>query len=90
MLASRGLVYENTVHFPQLAELAEFANSVPDLTIVSNHIGGLMRVGPYGNRDDEVLSAWREGIAALAPVSQCGDEAGRSGTAPVWFRLAYP
>ena len=66
VLASRGLVYENTVHFPQLAELAEFANSVPDLTIVSNHIGGLMRVGPYGNRDDEVLPAWREGIAMLA------------------------
>ena len=66
VLASRGLVYENTVHFPQLAELAEFANSVPDLTIVSNHIGGLMRVGPYGNRDDEVLPAWREGIATLA------------------------
>ena len=66
VLARRGLVYENTCYFPQLAELAEFANSVPDLAIVSNHIGGLMRVGPYGNRDDEVLPAWREGIAALA------------------------
>ncbi len=65
-LARRGLVYENTVYFPQLAEVAEFANAVPDLTIISNHIGGLMRVGPYGNRDDEVLPAWREGIATLA------------------------
>ena len=66
VLARRGLVYENTVYFPQLAEAAEFANAVPDLTIISNHIGGLMRVGPYGNRDDEVLPAWREGIATLA------------------------
>ena len=65
-LARRGLVYENVVHFPQLGELAEFANSVPNLTIISNHIGGLIRVGPYGNRDDEVLPKWREGIAALA------------------------
>ena len=66
VLARRGLVYENTVYFPQLGEVGEFANAVPDLTIISNHIGGLMRVGPYGNRDGEVLAAWREGIATLA------------------------
>ena len=65
-LASRGLVYENVVYFPQLAELADFARAVPDLTIVSNHIGGLMRVGPYANRDDEVMPAWRDGIAKVA------------------------
>ena len=66
VLASRGLVYENVVYFPQLSDLADFANALPDLTIVSNHIGGLIRVGPYGNRDDEVMPAWREGVAALA------------------------
>ena len=66
VLADRGLVYENVVYFPQLAELAEFARAVPDLTIVSNHIGGLIRIGPYGNRDDEVMPAWRDGVAALA------------------------
>jgi predicted TIM-barrel fold metal-dependent hydrolase len=31
-----------------------------------NHIGGLLRVGPYANRDDEVLATWRRGIAAVA------------------------
>ena len=66
VLASRGLAYDSVVYFPQLGELAEFAKAVPDLTIVSNHIGGLMRVGPYAGRDDEVMSAWREGIAKLA------------------------
>ena len=54
------------VYFPQLGELADFANAVPDLTIVSNHIGGLMRIGPYAGRDDEVMPAWRDGIAKLA------------------------
>ena len=29
-------------------------------------MGGLQRVGPYANRDDEVLPAWRSGIAAVA------------------------
>ena len=66
VLSDRGLVYENVVYFPQLAELADFARAVPDLTIVSNHIGGLIRIGPYGNRDDEVMPAWRAGVAALA------------------------
>ncbi len=66
VLARRGLVLENTLYFPQLPELAEFARAVPDLTIISNHIGGLMRVGPYANRDDEVLATWRSGIAAVA------------------------
>ncbi len=66
VLASRGLAYDNVVYFPQLAELADFARAVPDLTIVSNHIGGLTRVGPYANRNDEVMPAWRDGIAKLA------------------------
>ena len=39
---------------------------VPDLTIIVNHIGRLLRVGPYANRDDEVLATWRRGIAAVA------------------------
>ena len=66
VLAAKGLSLENTCFFPQLSELAAFANAVPDLTIVLNHIGGLYRVGPYGNRDDEVIPQWREGIATVA------------------------
>jgi len=38
----------------------------PDLTIIVNHLGGLTRVGPYANRDDEVLATWRRGMAAVA------------------------
>jgi L-fuconolactonase len=66
LLARRGLCLENTLYFPQLPELAAFAKAIPDLTIISNHIGGLMRVGPYANRDDEVWDTWRRGIAAVA------------------------
>jgi L-fuconolactonase len=35
-------------------------------TIILNHIGGLLRVGPYANRDHKVLATWRHGIAAVA------------------------
>ena len=66
VLANMGLSLEGWLYFPQLLELADFARTVPDLTIILNHIGGLIRVGPYANRDDEVLAAWRSGIAAVA------------------------
>jgi L-fuconolactonase len=66
VLARRGLCLENTLYFPQLPELAAFAKAIPDLTIISNHIGGLIRVGPYANRDAEVMATWRRGIAAVA------------------------
>jgi L-fuconolactonase len=65
-LARRGLSLEGWLYFPQLPELADFAKAAPDLTIILNHIGGLIRVGPYANRDDEVLATWRRGIAAVA------------------------
>jgi predicted TIM-barrel fold metal-dependent hydrolase len=66
VLARRGLCLENSLYHPQLEELAAFARAVPDLTIVLNHIGGLVRIGAYANRDGEVLPAWRLGIAAVA------------------------
>ena len=66
VLARRGLCLENSLYHPQLEDLAAFARTVPDLTIVLNHIGGLARVGPYANRDGEVLPGWRRGIAAVA------------------------
>jgi L-fuconolactonase len=66
VLARLELCLENTLYFPQLPELAAFAKAVPDLTIVSNHIGGLIRVGPYANREQEVMTTWRRGIAAVA------------------------
>jgi len=66
VLARMGLSLDTGVCFPQLPELAEFARTVPDLTIILNHLGGLNRVGPFANRDDEVMAAWRSGIAAVA------------------------
>ena len=66
VLAGMGLVLENSLYFHQLSELADFARSVPELTIVMNHIGGLVRVGPYANRDGHVLPEWRKGIEEMA------------------------
>jgi predicted TIM-barrel fold metal-dependent hydrolase len=66
VLAGMGFSLEGWLYFPQLPELADFARAVPDLPIILNHIGGLIRVGPYANRDEEVMTTWRKGIAAVA------------------------
>ena len=66
VLANMGLSFEAWLYSPQILELADFANAVPNLTIILNHIGGLLRVGPYANHDSEVLAAWRRGIEAVA------------------------
>jgi len=66
LLARKGLSFDAWLFFPQLPELADFAKALPDLTIILNHIGGLLRVGPYAKRDNEVLAIWRSGIAAVA------------------------
>ena len=66
VLARMGFSLEGWLYHPQLPELAAFAKAVPELTIVLNHVGGLLRTGPHANRDDEVMAAWRNGIAAVA------------------------
>ena len=66
VLAGMGLTLEGWMFFPQMRELADFARAVPELTIILNHIGGLLREGPYAGRDEEVLAEWRQGIAAAA------------------------
>ncbi len=46
--------------------MAAFAKAVPEVTIVLNHVGGLLRTGPYARRDDEVMAIWRKGIGSVA------------------------
>ena len=66
ILSRMGLTLEGWLYAPQLPELADLAKSIPDLTIILNHIGGLCRVGPYANRDDEVIANWKNGISQVA------------------------
>ncbi|MDE0299789.1 MAG: amidohydrolase family protein [Candidatus Poribacteria bacterium] len=85
VLSRMGLSLEAWLYFPQLPELAEFAKAVPDLTIILNHIGGLLGVGPYANRRDEVLTHWRRGIAVVAECSNISVKLGGMGMPHVGF-----
>ena len=65
-LARMGLSLEGWLYHPQLPEMAAFAKAVPELTVVLNHVGGLLRTGPYADRNGEIMANWRLGIAAVA------------------------
>ncbi len=66
VLAARGLTLDLWAYFHQLGEVAEFAAAVPELTIVVDHCGGPIGVGPYAGRRDEVFAHWRRELTALA------------------------
>jgi predicted TIM-barrel fold metal-dependent hydrolase len=79
------LSFEGWLYFTQLGELAHFARALPDLTIILNHAGGLMRVGPYASRPDEVLKVWRDGIKAAAACPNIVIKLGGMGMSRVGF-----
>ena len=65
-LARMGLSLDTICCWPQLPEMVAFARAVPELTIIMNHLGGLNRTGRFAGKDDEVMPAWRAGMAELA------------------------
>jgi predicted TIM-barrel fold metal-dependent hydrolase len=65
-LAPRGLTFDAWLYHPQLPELTELAKAFPDTTIILDHFGGPLGIGPYTGRRAEVFAAWKAAIRALA------------------------
>jgi L-fuconolactonase len=65
-LAPRGLTFDAWLYHPQLPELTDLAKAFPDTTIILDHFGGPLGIGPYAGRRAEVFSVWKTAIRALA------------------------
>lgn len=65
-LAPLGLSFEAWQFHPQLADVLSLARAFPDTTIVLNHCGGPLGVGPYAGRVDQTFAQWQSGIRTLA------------------------
>lgn len=65
-LAPRNLSFEAWLYHPQIPEVTELARAFPDTTIILNHYGGPLGVGPYEGRTAEVFEAWKPMVAELA------------------------
>jgi L-fuconolactonase len=65
-LSRRGLTFDTWVYHPQLGEVASLARAFPETTIILDHLGGPLGIGPYTGRREEVFSDWRAGMRRLA------------------------
>jgi predicted TIM-barrel fold metal-dependent hydrolase len=65
-LAPRRLTFEAWCYHRQIPDVTALARAFPDTTIILNHFGGPLGVGPYAGRSDEVFAEWRGVIAELA------------------------
>ena len=65
-LAKLGLTFEGWCYHPQIPEIADLAKAFPDTTIILNHVGGVLGVGPYALRKADEFAAWQRSIRELA------------------------
>ena len=61
-----GLLFEAYVFFTQLQEVVDLARAFPETTIVLNHLGGPLGIGPYARNRETHARTWLQGMAALA------------------------
>jgi predicted TIM-barrel fold metal-dependent hydrolase len=65
-LGALGLTYEAWQYHPQLKEVTALARAVPQTTMILNHCGGPLGIGPYAGRSDAVFATWKADLAELA------------------------
>jgi L-fuconolactonase len=65
-LAPLGLTFDAWLFHTQIDELTALARAFPETTIVLDHFGGPLGIGPFARRSDEVFTSWQQSIDELA------------------------
>lgn len=65
-LAPRNLSFEGWCYHPQIPQLTDLARNFPETTIILNHFGGPLGIGPYKGKHDEYFPDWKQAINELA------------------------
>jgi predicted TIM-barrel fold metal-dependent hydrolase len=65
-LAEFDLSFEAWLYQPQLDDVGDLARAFPDQPIVLNHAGGVLGIGSYAGRRDELFAEWRQQIGEIA------------------------
>jgi predicted TIM-barrel fold metal-dependent hydrolase len=92
-LAERGVSYDAMLYHRQIAELTAAARAQPDLTIVLDHIGCIIGVGPYRGHEHETYLGWRADMAELAQCPNVVVKLGGFGMiicGPQWHEAEIP
>ena len=65
-LEKLGLSFDAWLYHPQICELTDLARAFPRIQIILDHVGGVLGIGPYANRRDEIFQQWKRDMAELA------------------------
>jgi L-fuconolactonase len=65
-LSSRKLTFEIWCAHTQLPDAISLARAFPDTTLILDHFGGPIAIGPYAGKRDEVFAVWKTQIDELA------------------------
>jgi L-fuconolactonase len=65
-LGKRGLSFDAWLYHPQIPELTDLARAFPETTIIFNHFGGPLGIGPYAGKREEIFATWQQDVATLA------------------------
>jgi L-fuconolactonase len=65
-LAPLNLTFEAWLYHPQLPDLADLARAYPQTTVILNHVGGPLGIGPYKDKKAETFAQWKAGIIEVA------------------------
>ncbi|MFM8354918.1 MAG: amidohydrolase family protein [Gammaproteobacteria bacterium] len=65
-LGRRGLSFDAWLYHPQIRELTDLAHAFPDVTIIFDHFGGPLGIGPYAGQREHIWPVWQRDVAALA------------------------
>src|SRR3989442_3071149 len=57
-----GLSYDVSLYHTQIGEVADLAAALPNTRIVVNHVGGVLGLGSYRSKQEEVFSRWAASI----------------------------
>jgi predicted TIM-barrel fold metal-dependent hydrolase len=87
-LARFGLSLDTWVYHTQLADLYELVHAAPEVTVVIDHFGGPVGVGPHVNQRERVRAEWTRGLTRLASLPNTRIKLGGAGMSVFGFDFA--
>ena len=65
-LAALGLSFDAWLFHTQLGDVVDLARAFPQATMVLNHVGGALAIGPYAGKGEEAFAEWRTAVREIA------------------------
>jgi predicted TIM-barrel fold metal-dependent hydrolase len=65
-LAPRQLTFEAWLYHHQIPDVTSLARAFPGTTVILNHFGGPLGIGPYAGRAKDIYAEWKKSISEVA------------------------